>query len=101
MRCGYCGAIMTSHRVELVDGHTLGDTSGELGGNQDAWRAAMACPTCRSTGPSATGASPKEALDRAAARQKSLMEGRHEAKETLGGSPRCSSVISGPIPRTW
>ena len=73
MRCRYCGSIMSAHRVELVDGHTLGDTPGELGGNQDAWRAAMACSACRSTGPSATGASPEEALDRAIARQQQLV----------------------------
>lgn len=33
----------------------------------------MACSACRSTGPSATGASPKEALDRAIARQQQLV----------------------------
>jgi hypothetical protein len=84
MRCRYCGSIMSAHRVELVDGHTLSDTPGELGGNQDAWRAAMACSACRSTGPSATGASPEEALDRAVARQRQLVD-RLDGQQAVGG----------------
>lgn len=84
MRCRYCGSIMSAHRVELVDGHTLSGTPGEPGGNQDAWRAAMACSACRSTGPSATGASPEEALDRAVARQRQLVD-RLDGQQAVGG----------------
>jgi hypothetical protein len=100
MRCLYCGSIMSAHRVELVEGHTLSETSGNLGGNQDAWRAAMACSACRSTGPSATGGSPQEALARAVTRQETLMGRRDETKEAPEGDRHCYSIINSPV-RRW